>query len=152
MINVQSLKTRIALQFALIIAPIAIVLGIQAVADAQRSARIERAFRLHQVAIAARDHFKLFLDGAVDAVDTGKLSIRALNGLRKSVQFAHALPGPVEKSGRERGQAAIDQLLTAVETDSRLPALLAFKLEIAGLAGEHSHPPHAQSHFALVWF
>ena len=131
MINVKSLKSRIALQFALIIAPIAIVLGLQAVADAQRSARIERAFRSHQVAIAARDHFKLFLDGAVDAVDTGKLSMRALDGLRKSVQFAHALPSPVEKAGHERAHAAIDQLLAAVETDSRLPALLALRTRIA---------------------
>ena len=131
MINVQSLKSRITLQFALIIAPIAIVLGLQAVADAQRSARIERAFRAHQVAIAARDHFKLFLDGAVDAVDTGKLSMRALDGLRKSVQFAHELPGPVEKAGHQRGHAAIDQLLAVVETDFRLTALLALRTRIA---------------------
>ena len=130
MINVQSLKTRMAFQFALIIAPIALVLGLQAVADAQRSARIERAFRLHQTAVAARDHFKLFLDGAVDAVDTGKLPVRSLDGLRKAVQLTQGLPDTFEKTGREQRPAAIAHVLAVVEQDSRLPTLLELRDQI----------------------
>ena len=136
MINVQSLKTRIALQFALIIAPIAILLGIQAIADARRSANIEHAFRLHQASIAARDNFKLFLDGAADSVDTGKLSARALEGLRTAAQLTRSLPDNLENAGREPGFSAINRLLAAVEHDARLQSLLALRPGIAQVRSE----------------
>ena len=131
MVKVESLKTRIALQFALIIAPIAILLGIQTIADARRSAGIEHAFRLHQASIAARDNFKLFLDGAADAVDTGKLSVRALEGLRTAAQLTRSLPPDLAHAGREPAVATIDRLLAVVEQDARLPSLLASRPAIA---------------------
>ena len=131
MIKVESLKTRIALQFALIIAPIAILLGIQTIADARRSAGIEHAFRLHQASTAARDNFKLFLDGAADSVDTGKLSVRALEGLRTAAQLTRSFPRDPANAGHQAGVATIDRLLAVVEQDARLPSLLALRPEIA---------------------
>ena len=72
MIGVDSLRSRIVLQFLLIVLPISLVLGYQVVFDVhvRRSREMERAFRLQGLARAARSGYKTFVAGVVDCDGT----------------------------------------------------------------------------------
>jgi signal transduction histidine kinase/DNA-binding response OmpR family regulator len=130
-INTHALKTRIALQIALIIAPIAAVLCLQTYADGQRTAQVERGFRLHQKATAARDHFKLFLDGAVDAVDTGVLSANSRQSLHKALNVARSLPDDAYIAVGQQPRVMLGPLVAKVDADTRLATLVALRDQMA---------------------
>ena len=74
MIRVHSLKRRIAVQFLIIVAPIAIVLVAQTILEVRRSANLQAAFLRAKAANQAHVSFKKFVDGVVDAVDTGSIA------------------------------------------------------------------------------
>ena len=99
MIRVHSLKFRIALQFLIIVAPIATVLIAQTILDVQRSTNLQAAFSRAKAASEAQTNFKKFVDGLVDAVDTGSVAtsaIAALGATREGLFQLHALaPIPV---------------------------------------------------------
>ena len=84
MIKVHSLKRTIIIQFVVILLPIAAVLSYLMVAESQRTARVDRLMRQHSLALVVRDRYFEFANGAVDAVDTGALSKRALLALQES--------------------------------------------------------------------
>ena len=133
MINIHSLKTRIIVQVAIIVAPIAAVLCIQTFADARRTAQIEHGFRLHQKAIATRDRFKSFLDAAVDAVDTGKLSSHGREALSDALTLARTMPDAPGTAIYEQPRVTIEHLAATVDADARLPTLVALQGEIASI-------------------
>src|SRR5207244_4430049 len=91
MLKVRSLKPTIILQFAIIIAPITLVLLYQALSDVRHADSVK--FELQSVALAhqARDNYKVFLNGVADAVDTGTLSNRARQALDQTRESLLAL-------------------------------------------------------------
>jgi methyl-accepting chemotaxis protein len=85
----SSLKSRIISQFLIIILPLLLVLIYQAVSDARRAANLQRAFELHELIHEAKTQYKTFVNGVVDAVDTGNVgsgAIAALGNARTKVQ------------------------------------------------------------------
>ena len=84
MVKVKLLKLRIFAQFAIIIAPIALVLIYQTVADQRRTTAIESIVERHNLSRATKDGFESFMTHAADAVDTGSLGQRAVDALGQS--------------------------------------------------------------------
>lgn len=81
MFKIQSLRRTIVAQFAVILVPLVCLLGYQALMNSQRNAELDRLFHRHELGLKARDLYTVFLNGAVDAVDTGRLTNRALKAL-----------------------------------------------------------------------
>ncbi len=81
MVKVKLLKLRILAQFAIIIAPITLVLIYQTVADLRRTTAIESIVERHSLSRATKDGFESFMTHAADAVDTGSLGQRAVDAL-----------------------------------------------------------------------
>jgi methyl-accepting chemotaxis protein len=75
---------RIALQFGLVLAPLAVLLIWQTTKAVHASAVLADAFPRHLQANGARKVFKVFVDGVTDAVDSGKLSVAALKALHEA--------------------------------------------------------------------
>src|SRR2546426_1062150 len=90
---------KIALQFATVMLPLAVLLFVQAWLDLRRSDRLAEAFPLHLHANAARKSYKQFVDGVTDAVDSGKLSAKAVEALHKSADSLHQIAD--SPSGRD---------------------------------------------------
>ena len=84
MVKVKLLKLRILAQFAIIIAPITMVLIYQTVADQRRTTAIESIVERHGLSRATKDGFESFMTHAADAVDTGSLGQRAVDALGQS--------------------------------------------------------------------
>src|SRR5579864_9538698 len=109
MIKVKSLKATLFAQFLTIIAPVALVLIYQSLSDLERTAAVERAVGLHNLAQTAASGFETFVNVATDAVDTGSLGIRAYAALRDSVNAISAL------SAQDSGAAAAARAVAAVD-------------------------------------
>ncbi len=81
MINVRSLNQRFAVQFAAVLLPLVALLAYVTHAEWRRATAMNQAFAIHATAIETREQYARFLDGAVDSVDTGRLSQRSRTAL-----------------------------------------------------------------------
>lgn len=81
MIKVQSLRHTIIAQFLVILLPVVALLVYQTWQDARRSVQMEHLAQLHGLALAAKERYATFLNGATDAVDTSALSRSAVSAL-----------------------------------------------------------------------
>ena len=71
-----------------------------------RSAELDQLFQRQQLTLAARDKFRVFLNGAADAVDTGLLAQPAVLALEQAsaliVNLREQDPGPLAGQLGER--------------------------------------------------
>ena len=126
MFQVQSLKSRIIVQFAAIALPLALVLAYQTSEVSRRAADIERKFYLHQDAATAHANFKRFVNGAADAVDMGRLGADSAAALTQSLRALERMEATSEAIGGDVLDAvrAID---AQIKQDAGLDAVLAMR-------------------------
>jgi signal transduction histidine kinase/DNA-binding response OmpR family regulator len=125
MVRVKLLKLRILAQFAIIIAPVTLILIFQAISDVRRTATIESIVERHGLARAAKDNFESFVTLAADAVETGSLGRRAYEALQASSSVLRNL------SQRDKSAAPVatglDSLAAQISTGMPLSRLLALQ-------------------------
>jgi signal transduction histidine kinase len=124
MIQVQSLRNRIILQFLIILVPLASVLVILTLFDLKRAAALENSLRLRELSLEAKDAYGRFIEGVIDAMDTGTLSkaradtldvvTKALNEQRR-IDPQHNLGATIQLLG---------QISQSVRQDPSLPSIL----------------------------
>ena len=150
MLKVRSLKPTVILQFAIIIAPITLVLLYQALSDVRHADSVK--FELQSVALAhqARDNYKVFLNGVADAVDTGTLSNRARQALEQTRESLLALQSWDRSFQVELFLSLIDTLRNAAGGKSSLKELLPLRpvanrvnVLLTGLADSYDLREHA---------
>ena len=81
MIQARSLTRQIILQYVTILLPLVAVLVYQTMADYTRAQATDRAARRATLAGDAENQYKRFVDGIVDAVDSGSLAPNARRAL-----------------------------------------------------------------------
>ena len=104
----RSLASRFVLQFAIILLPLALVGVAQMALDSRKADVLERSHKAQSLAYEVRRDFKTFLDGVVDAVDTGALSNAAKEKLALAARSAASLAE--QEPGDERARALVRQL------------------------------------------
>src|SRR5215831_15592325 len=130
LIRVQSLKSTIIVHLAAILLPLVALFVFESTEDARRTSDVDRHFRLHGLALEAKERYTAFGNGAADAVDTSELSLPALIALRdardRTAELARATRLP-ELDGVAGELGAIAE---ALDRDRRLPSLLALRERI----------------------
>lgn len=124
---VRSLARTIALQFAVILAPIALVLVYQLVSVMGRASEAQAERDALATAQRAQAHYQTFVDGVVDAVDSGRVGSRTREALDDTVSELINLR---ETGAHDTDLAVIDNLKAlaqAVAGDPTLPGLLAHR-------------------------
>ncbi len=91
MIQARSLKRQIILQFVTILLPLMAVLAYQTMADHARARATDQAAQRAGFAGDAENHYKRFVDGIVDAVDSGSLAPNAKLALDASLGTLESL-------------------------------------------------------------
>jgi len=81
----------VALQFLAVVLPIAVVLLSQLVVDARRATGLDHSRPLRILAGEARAYYKIFTNGAADAVDTGSLGAQSVEALHSTAGELAAL-------------------------------------------------------------
>lgn len=84
--NVKSLRTGIFSEIIIVMIPLTMLLIYQTVSDITISDRMADSYRLQTASSAARHKFKLFVNGVVDAVDTGRVAEDAVHELHGAVK------------------------------------------------------------------
>ncbi len=128
MIKAQSLRNRIILQFLIIIAPFSAVLLILTYFDLQRTAALEDSLRLRELSLEAKDTYARFIEGVLDAVDTGTMSptrvavlstVTTILDEQKRIDPRHNVDGTAKLIG---------EISQTVRNDSSLPSILSLRL------------------------
>ena len=130
MINIQSLRSTIIAQFAVILLPVIALLGYQTLTEAQRTASVDRVFRLHNLALEAKDRYAVFVNGAADAVDTSKLSRPALAALVDARDRLSQLGNETGLADLLETSGSMDVMVKMLAKDPGLPTLLKLQGQI----------------------
>ncbi len=126
----RSLSARIMIRFGAVILPLTAILVAQMVVDAKRNAELDAAFRLQTYAGEAAARYKSFLDGAADAVDSGKLSGKALGSLEQTEQSLRALAAVDANRDLSGLRANLGTILSALRQDASVAALVRLQAPI----------------------
>lgn len=136
MSKLLSLKTRIILQFLLIVSPFAVALLYQTNQETERAAHLARIASLLVRSDALKEEYHQFVNGVVDAVDSGRLSAKAVEALQLANSELQQLraddPGP----SREQAVKQLTNILAAVKSSSEIKALMPLRPSINELAAE----------------
>lgn len=130
MFRVRSLNTMVVGQFIVVVLPVMLVAIFQALADARRSALLDTAFQRQELAHAAAAQYKVFVNGAVDAVDTGRVGATALESLGRSADTFGQLSALEPALAPPELLGKLQRLAQAVRVDATLQALLPFRGQI----------------------
>jgi PAS domain S-box-containing protein len=126
----RSTDKLIALQFLAVVLPIALVLLLQMIADAQRAAALAHSRPLRALAADARANYKTFTNGAADVIDTGTLGSNAADALRTAAARLRDLENRGENAVIGEAPAVVDRLARTIAPGAPLNVLLARRAEI----------------------
>ena len=127
MIKVQSLRNRIILQFLIIIAPLAAVLVIVTLLDLRRASALEHSLQLREISLKAKGEYDRFIEGVMDAVDTGTLSMSRAAAL-DAVTAALTEQQRIDPKHRVDGTVRLlGQISQSVHKDPSAPSVLALQ-------------------------
>ena len=131
MIKVQSLKHTIIAQFLVILLPVVTLLAYQTWQDARRTAQMEHLAQMHGLALAAKERYAIFLNGASDAVDTSVLSQSAVSALWDARHALDELGQRSQSAEIVRTAKSIFAMAEALEADAGVRTLHALGDQMA---------------------
>ena len=124
------LKQRMYLQFFLAVLPLAIVFSYQMLSTSELPEKIDRALSIFDMRLQASANFKSFLNGVIDAVDTGKLSSKTLASLADSKGYVAAYLTASPNPDIEATAKTLDKILEAVTANNSIEAITPLRAEI----------------------
>jgi len=130
LIRVQSLKSTIIVHLAAILLPLVALFVFESAEDGRRTADVERHFRLHGLALEAKERYTAFSNGAADAVDTSELSLPALAALRDARSRTAQLARETHLPELDAVAGELGEIAEVLDRDRRLPSLLALRERI----------------------
>lgn len=129
-----TLNKRMYLQFAIVGIPVFALLLYLVAQDLKQSAQLRQDFEAYEMVLQANKNYGVFINSVTDAVDTGKLSAKALEKIveaRRLVIQADTLDGGDRGPGLS---AALFQLEKELKANSELATLTARREQIRSLA------------------
>lgn len=126
----RSTDKLIALQFLAVVLPIALVLLLQMIADAQRAAALAHSRPLRALASDARANYKTFTNGVADVIDTGTLGSNSADALRTAAARLTDLAHRGETVVVGDAPEVVGRLARTIAPGTSLSALLALRADI----------------------
>ena len=136
MTRLFSLKARIILQFLLIVSPFAIALLYQTHKETERATQLSRLSQRLAIADAVKGQYTHFVNGVVDAVDSGRLSAKSIEALKQAQTSLQELREQDPSQGSDRALEQIANTLAAVTKDPGINALVPLRTSINDLAAQ----------------
>ena len=133
MLNRISLKYGMYLGIFVAVTPLVLVLFFQIFSTSDLRQRVDNKLGVYDTGLQASSHYKDFLNGLNDAVDTGKFGGNALKALNEAKQKADELskvaPGPEAKAAAD----ALEKIRAALAANNSLDAITPLKAEVHGI-------------------
>jgi len=136
MSKIFSLKTRIIGQFLLIVSPFAIALIYQTYKEGERAERLAQVAKIQVLSGTIKQNYAVFVNGVVDAVDSGSVSAKAVDVLKVTKSQLTELFREDAKATTGQALKQIEAMLEAVERSREIRALLPLRGSINELAAQ----------------
>ena len=130
MIQARSLKRQIILQFVAILLPLLIVLMYQSVADSMRAQATDATVQRASLAGLAESQYKRFVDGIVDAVDTGSIAPNATAALDASLKSLETLRARSPQADIARAMRELQQLQAGIPANTPIAQIAPHRARI----------------------
>ena len=130
MFHARSLKRQIIIQFVVILLPLLAVLAYQSVADYLRAQHTDSVVQRATIAGHATAEFKRFVDGIVDAVDSGSLAPNARLALDASIDRLNTLSLYDQRPRVAAVRKQLQSLQTLVPANATIEALTPLRTRI----------------------
>ena len=124
------LKQRMYLQFFLATLPLAIVFSYQLLSTSDLPEKVNHMLNIFDLRLQASANYKNFLNGVVDAVDTGKLSNKTLLSFADTKTSVAAFLATSRNPDIEAAAKALEIVQAAISANSSIESLTPLKSEI----------------------
>ena len=124
------LKQRMYLQFFLAVLPLAIVFSYQMLSTNELPAKVDKTLSIYDLGLQASANYKNFLNGLVDAVDTGTISSKALRSLTDTKTTVDALLAASPSHNIEVSAEALAKLRSAISATNSIDSITPLKSDI----------------------
>jgi len=128
--KIKSLKSQLVLQFAVVVLPIMAILFYQTISDIYHSEGLERSYHYLAACHVIESKYAQFVNGAVDAVDTGQLGSDALRALDEAAERFRNLAREDHARNFIELQREMDNALSALKKDRSLNTLILLRATI----------------------
>lgn len=116
----------------IVMIPVTLVLVYQTASDLQRSNELSKAFQLMDLSGAAKSHYKIFLNGVTDAVDSGKLGGNSVKALEESKNALSQIGQIDSTSTIADTLKVLTAMLDTLHQDDSMAALSSLRDQIRG--------------------
>ena len=124
------LKQRMYLQFFLAVMPLAIVFAYQMLATNDLPARVNKKLAVYDLSLKASASYKSFINGIVDAVDTGKISNKTLRALADTKIAVDELRVASPTQNMDDAAATLSKIYSAISATTAIESITPFKSAI----------------------
>lgn len=124
------LKQRMYLQFFVAVLPLAIVFTYQILAKNDLPAKVDKILGIYDLGLQSSASYKSFLNGLVDAVDTGSISDKTLRSLTETKTTVDKLLEALPSHDIQLTQEALAKLIAAITTENSINSITPFKTDI----------------------
>jgi methyl-accepting chemotaxis protein len=126
----MKLKQRMYLQFFMAFLPLATVFSYQMLSTSDLPAKVENTLNIYDLSLQASANYKNFLNGVVDAIDTGTLSNKALRSLADTTTAATALHDAAPTLGLKAASEALVKIQAAIAAKNSIESITPLKADI----------------------
>ncbi len=124
------LKQRMYLQFFMAVLPLAIVFSYQMLSTSDLPAKVDKILGVYDLGLQASASYKNFLNGLVDAVDTGTISSKTLRSLTDTKATVDSLLAASPSHNIEVSAEALAKLQSAITTTNSIDSITPLKSDI----------------------
>lgn len=124
------LKQRMYLQFFMAVLPLAIVFSYQMLSTSDLPAKVDKILSIYDLGLQSSASYKNFLNGLVDAVDTGTISSKTLNSLNETKATVDQLLAASPSRDMETAHDALAKLQSAIAAANSINSITPFKTDI----------------------
>lgn len=130
MFGKMKLKQRMYLQFFMAVLPLAAVFSFQMLSTSDLPAKVESTLGIYDLGLQASANYKNFLNGVVDAIDTGTLSSKALRSLANTTTAVAALNDTAPTPGLKSASMTLDKIQAALAAKNSIESITPLKADI----------------------
>jgi methyl-accepting chemotaxis protein len=124
------LKQRMYLQFFIAVLPLAIVFTVQMLSTNDLPARVDKIMGIYDLSLQSSDSYKNFLNGLVDAVDTGSISSKTLDALTATKVNVDQLLKESPSRDIATTDEALAKLQSAIAAANSISSITPYKSDI----------------------
>lgn len=124
------LKQRMYLQFFMAVLPLAIVFTYQMLSTSDLPAKVDSTLGIYDLCLQSSASYKSFLNGLVDAVDTGTISSKTLRSLADTKTTVDALLAAFPSRDIEVSSEYLAKIQSAISAKNSIDAIMPLKSDI----------------------